>query len=109
MHEIRNDLNSTGTNSILPIDQESSRPQERGTVGIIREHRLEELPQDLQAEGLTSMKLLRKSGNILIESMDSVSKLPEHNVMEVVEMAKALSLTVQTQANLFKALKDFKK
>lgn len=75
---------------------------------------LEVLQQSLHKEGLTSLQQLNKSGNLLLQSMEKamipsngVDAPTNFNVMEVVECAKALAATVQTQSNLVKVLKDF--
>ena len=76
---------------------------------------------------MTSLQQLNRSGNLLIQPMEKVIQSSEEttkveysdgdtaevkkefNVMEVVECAKALALTAQTQSNLVKVLKDFTK
>ncbi len=58
------------------------------------------------------MQLLQKSGNLLLKSMDYLAEKEgdeDYNVMEIVELAKALSGTVQTQANMVKAITSIKK
>lgn len=66
-------------------------------------------PESLQRVGLTSLQQLNRSGNILLESMQKSvnARGEEFNIMEVVECAKALATTVQTQSNLVKVLKEF--
>ncbi len=83
-----------------------------GSVGriVTQDQPSTALPVSLEREGLTSLQQLNKSGNILIQSMEKVVSLSteeEFNVMEVVECAKALAITVQTQSNLVKVLKEF--
>ncbi len=99
--------NSTGQITLLPRSDESQ--------------------SSLKTAALTSLQQLNKSGNLLIESMQKVMKSSEEtkkveyqdgtvaeekkdfNVMEVVECAKALAVTAQTQSQLVKVLKDFMK
>ena len=105
MRETRLDSENTGDNSTAPANL--PRP---GIVKI-QEDASTELQPEWQTEALTSMKLLQKSGNILIESMDKLKDSqdkPDYTVMELVEVAKALAGTVQTQANLLKVFKGFK-
>lgn len=109
MNETKQDSENIGTNYILPTATRYEQELKSATVTSIQVQKSDESQGILQREGLTAMQQLKASGTHLLDSMDIVKKNPEFTAMEVVELAKALATTVQTQANLFKALKDFSK
>lgn len=94
----------------LPTSRKLTSEQENGTDELIQGLQSERSLQSLSSAGLTSIQQLHKSGNLLTKSMTRVVESESDFIAtEVVELAKALAETVQTQANLLKVLKEFVK
>lgn len=81
---------------------------QRAGISETQESQLEQLPVPLQTEGLTSLRQLHRSGELLIKSMEK-SLSSDVSASEIVEAAKALALTAQAKVMMVKALKEFLK
>jgi len=82
---------------------------------------LEELPNSLGQEGLTSVRLLQQSASRLMRLMDAsvtesdltqseagMGRVESHKIQTAINCADALTQIVSTQVNMLKVLKDLR-
>lgn len=91
-------------------------------IGETQPELSEDSSKSLKAEGLSSMRLLKKSGNRLMRLMEECVKdsdldrsstggagIESHRIELAINCGNALAHTIQTQVNMFKAMSDYMK